>query len=682
MTELLMWIEQNRIKSSINVMSKIRQGFESSHANFNLPGLRPISKGLGLVLSFCISLLAMGQPEVVSCESAKKLLLSGPGKHSHFKKELSIAGFKENYLETDWFLDFSTGEISGWVLHQIEFLEASKSFYFDLSNALNVDSILINGQKTPFQHTNDRINISADFTPGQTYEFKIFYRGIPDDQGFGSYVLDQHNAVPIIWTLSEPYGAKDWWPCVQQLNYKIDSLKICVHLPQEYRSASNGLLTQSLLLNGQRTEVWEHKFPIVYYLVAIAATNYTEYTVNAALGNQMVPIQNLVYPENLTASVQSEIDTTVEFLQYMDSLFGPYPYAQEKYGHAEFNWPGGIEHQTMSFMKNFNFDLVAHELAHQWFGDLITCNTWQDLWLNEGFATYVNALTRERFSSKEDFNSFLSKLRTTTLQTSSGSVYVRDTLNLGRLFNGALTYRKGAMVLHMLRKHLGDQNFFQGLRNYIEDYKKPGFATTEALKNSLETTSGENLDLFFEGWIYGSSYPKLSYSWNYSGGRLYIRVEQEAVDGSENLFHVRLPLGLQGAGMDTLITLDIAEKVTEVDLALDFFPQQLSFDPNKDFAVSFVQLNGPGALTDQIVTLYPNPAADEISINSSDPSIRVDGIKCYNLQGQQVELKSLDMNSNLPTRLNLEHLEEGIYLLEIETQHSRIHRTFQKYSRP
>jgi aminopeptidase N len=207
---------------------------------------------------------------------------------------------------------------------------------------------------------------------------------------------------------------------------------------------------------------------VVTYLVAIAVTNYVEFTDYAHFDGRSdsLPVLNYVFPQ-FEASSRSEVKDILPMLRLMDSLFIPYPFEKEKYGHAQFTWGGGMEHQTMSFMVNFSFDLMAHEVAHQWFGDMVTCGSWNDLWLNEGYATYLTAVCHEYLRGKEDFKFQMRAMRNNITAKDDGSVKPSDTSQVNVLFNGRLTYRKGAWLLHMLRNELGDSLFFEGCRTFL-----------------------------------------------------------------------------------------------------------------------------------------------------------------------------------------------------------------------
>src|SRR5690606_12032577 len=337
------------------------------------------------------------------------------------------------------------------------------SIVFDLADTMNVSQVLKNGNPLTFSHSGDEltINFPQPILESTLDSLTIYYSGIPDDPE-DSFTTHTHNGVPALFTLSQPYGAKEWWPCKQDLNDKIDSIDVVIKAPSIYTAVSNGV-QQSIELDGLGNKIthFKHNYPIPAYLVAIAVTNYQTFTQLAGTAPNTFPIINYFYPENFnTASTQ--VAVTLPIMDLFEEKFGTYPYANEKYGHAQFGWGGGMEHTTVSFMGGFSRNLIAHELAHQWFGNKVTCGSWSDIWLNEGFAEYLSGLVIENLDGESSFVNWKANKKIIITSQPAGSVYVpeAEALNVSRIFSSRLSYNKGAMVVHMLRYLLGDAAFF------------------------------------------------------------------------------------------------------------------------------------------------------------------------------------------------------------------------------
>ena len=200
-----------------------------------------------------------------------------------------------------------------------------------------------------------------------------------------------------MWSLSEPYGSRDWWPCKNGLDDKADSIDVFITNPIAYKAASNGILQSETPVSGGTKLLthWKHRYPIATYLICFAVTNYSVFNRSVNLSTGVLPMQTFCYPEDSTSFSNGTINT-LNAMQLFDTLFYlPYPFMNEKYGHVQFGWGGGMEHQTSTFVVSIDESLCAHELAHQWFGDKITCGSWKDIWLNEGFATHLASMYME-----------------------------------------------------------------------------------------------------------------------------------------------------------------------------------------------------------------------------------------------------------------------------------------------
>jgi len=585
------------------------------------------------------------------------------------------------YCRMRWTVDPAIKQIRGEVMTVFEPSENLNGLEFDFSQALAMDSIFFHGQHLGFAQNGDVITVQF---PVQLPAFlpdslTFFYQGVPTSSGFGSFETDTHDGVPVLWTLSEPYGAMEWWPCKQALNDKIDSVDIFVTHPEAYKAASNGLLMSETTLQGWTTAHWRHRYAIPAYLVAIAVSNYDTFTVLAPLGTDTIPVVNYVYPESLDAA-HIGVAENVEVLQLFSQLFGIYPFNKEKYGHAQFSWGGGQEHQTMTFVTNFGFDLLAHELAHHWFGDKITCASWQDIWLNEGFATYLTGLCYN-FLRPQYWEIYKAdRINKSTLQP-DGSVWVSDTSTVARIFSSRLSYAKGAMLLHMLRWKCGDPAFFTGIRNYINDPALIyGYARTSDLKAHLEASSGLDLEEFFADWFYGQGYPSYDIQWSKDHfNDVKITIRQTPSNASVSFFEMPVPIKLSDGIHDTTLVLNHTSNGQVFTASLNFKPTDLEFDPDlwlvsRNNSVEEVDPSG-GPLPLVSIELLPNPALADFSIRlkvTDNDRVR---LTLWAADGKLVLEQFLDPFPGLnEIPIASSTLPSGRYLVRLETKKWQVER--------
>lgn len=597
--------------------------------------------------------------------------------------KLTGSDFDMKYYRFEWEINPAVRVIKGTATLYFESrIDNFRQLQLELSSKLKVSEVRYAGNSLlSFSQSGAyalNITLPAVLAKGVMDSISIFYAGVPPENGFGSFVQSNHSGAPILWTLSEPYGSRDWWPCKNGLDDKIDSIDVIISTPKANRAASNGLLVKEVENGANKVYHWKHRYPIAPYLVAIAVTNYVQYTDQVLLSDGTVlPMLNYVYPESENTA-RAGTANLVRVLQLYDSLFGAYPFLEEKYGHAQFGWGGGMEHQTMSFVTNFGWTLLTHELAHMWFGDLVTCGSWSDIWLNEGFATYLEGLSRERFPALVNpkwYDWKLGKLNSIVSQ-SGGSVWVDDTSSVDRIFSGRLSYNKGAYLLHMLRWELGDQAFFQGVRDYLRK-KSYGFVRTPDLQNSLEAVSGKDLDEFFEDWLYGQGYPRYRVIWDQSDqGELYLRLSQSPTHPSVDFFELNLPLLLKGPGVDSLIRLEHVHNNQTFIQKIPFRVNEIIIDPDLWILCAFNQVS-KGALVaadDRLdyaeAVVYPNPVQDIAHIAGLPDDLTGNmNWKILDLLGRPVRSGTWKTNDSA---INCEGLSEGLYKLRLEDAKGRI----------
>ncbi len=574
------------------------------------------------------------------------------------------------YHRLEWIIDPSLYYIEGTITSYFTPLTAGfQQIYFDLATSLTVVNVMYHGQSLNYTQQNPdllQITLPNIIQANQLDSISVQYEGQPPSNGFGSFAQSYHNNTPVLWTLSEPYGAKDWWPCKQDLNDKIDSIDIFVTVPLLNKVGSNGILISSIQNGNYITHHWKHRYPIAAYLIAIAVTNYAEYSDYVPVsGTSDIEVLNYVYPENL-ASAQSQTQDIVEILSFFNDKFGLYPYADEKYGHVQFGWGGGMEHQTMSFMGGFSYGLMAHELAHQWFGDKVTCGSWEDIWLNEGFATYLTGLTDEFLGSSQDWESWKTGQISYITSQDGGSVWCDDTTNVGRIFSGRLSYAKGSMLLHMLRWIEGDTLFFQALQNYLNDPNLAyGYALTSDLQQHLESTSGISLTEFFNDWFYGQGFPSYHLTSIINGNNLNLVIGQTTSNTSVSFFEMPIPIYVSGQGQDTLLRLEHTSSGQIFNINLPFQPDSISFDPDH-WIISANNTNSlivgiENAKINDFVQIFPNPVSDNLHFIAQN---QVDELFIFNGTGQLIA-------SYLPRKkqfeVNFSNYTRGIYYLRYTT---------------
>ena len=631
-----------------------------------------------LFISF--TLFAQVEKDIIEAEAKSAMKMMNTSRNPN------TGDYDLKYHRLEFNLDPSVAFISGDVTSYFEAKENITEVTFELTDNMVVSQVLQRGTPLTFsQNNNDEVVITLPQVQNQGVldSLTISYSGNPVSSGFGSFEQSSHNGDPIIWTLSEPFGAKGWWPCKQDLIDKVDVIDVYITTPrfnpsnEEYFAVSNGMEQGQEINGNDKTTHFKHQYPIPAYLVAIAVTNYEIYSHVVPNNGNPFDIINYVFPEDLPYA-QSSTPVTVDIMNLFTDLFEEYPYANEKYGHAQFGWGGGMEHTTVSFMGGFSRGLIAHELAHQWFGDKVTCGSWADIWINEGFATYLAALVIEDFDGEPDFRSWrIGKVDNITSQV-GGSVHIpdQDTTNVGRIFNGRLSYNKGSMVLHMLRRKLGDTDFFQGLQNFlIEPDLSYGYAKTPDLIAVMEDASGEDLIEFFDDWIYNEGYPRYTIEWNQPNpDDVRIVINQTQSHSSVSYFEAPVPLrifGTEGEIIDIVLDNTINEEVFIENVG--FTVGLIAFDP--DYHLISRNNNVVLGIGDHQISnqfeLYPNPANSVIHINKPD-EVQIEKIQIFDVLGRLI------LEPKIQDQILIEQLSSGIHIVKIETNYGVIHKRIVK----
>lgn len=571
--------------------------------------------------------------------------------------------------------------VSGKVTTRFKAISGTmNSVVFDLSSPLVVSSVKQGNQTLNFTHVNNELNITLaqPVILNQIGEVEITYSGAPTSVN-EAFTTSQHFGTPIMWTLSEPFGARDWWPCKQDLSDKIENIDFYITAPSAYKGVANGLEVSEIANNnGTKTVHYQHNYAIPAYLVAFAVTNYQIYQQTAGTAPNTFPIVNYIYPENYNSAV-NQVAVTLPIMNLFENLFETYPFHEEKYGHAQFGWGGGMEHTTISFMGGFSRDLIAHELAHHWFGNKVTCGTWKDIWLNEGFAEYMSGLVYEHLDGQTAFTNWKDeKIQNITSQP-GGNLYLTDVQadDSNRIFSGRLTYDKGSMVVHMLRYVLGDDHFYQGMQNYLADPNLAyDFAVTTQLKTHLETASGQDLTEFFNDWIYGQGYPIYDAAVSVlDNNQVRVILSQTTSHNSISFFEMPVKIKFVGPNNQSeTVILNHTQNNQEFVVDLPFYaPTNVIINPDKDIITkneSYTLGNDDFEKLSNAIQVSPNPVSDLLTIEKQG-EFQIQSIDVFSVNGQKI-LK------NVSSPIEVSHLSSGNYIAVIATDLGTFHKKFIK----
>ena len=574
--------------------------------------------------------------------------------------------------------------ISGSVLLKARALQPLDTFSFELHSNYTISNIEVNGVPLSpissylINSNNERSILLPNTIPtGDFIEVKITYSGTAptgNNSAIGNGVnigVSQTWGNEVMWTLTEPYTAHEWIPCKQILPDKIDSVYIYVTTSLGNRVGSNGILVGiDTLANNKVRFKWQTRYPIAYYLISIAIAEYIDYTIYANINGKQLPIVNYIYNNPATLLYfQEQIDTTRALIEYLSQIWGEYPFINEKYGHCMAPFGGGMEHQTMTTQGFFSFFLTSHELAHQWFGNNVTCATWHDIWLNEGFATYGQYLCKEHFDTPEKALIDMKNKHESALKVPYRSVYVDSIDNVGRIFSGPISYNKAAAVIHTLRFLINnDSLFFATLRDFQVAFDD-SVATTEDFKSFVEQKTGLNLQDFFNQWIYGKGYPIFDIYWNQIGDKVYIKATQTTTTPSSvSLFKTPIEYVIYYGNKDTTIRV-WHDETTELYVFEGFSApiDSIQLDPNYK-VLKIIQgisrdplLKIGNKLGSAPISIYPNPTINKIYIDS-----KVSGELIINsLDGKQIFSFNLRAGIN---EISLENLKNNTYIFLIKTK--------------
>ena len=448
---------------------------------------------------------------------------------------------------------------------------------------LKIKELSLNNKIAEYENKETRLTVFTDGEIQDTFILRIEYEGTPKRAGLSAFVFGEIDGQSLVYNLNEPSYASTWFPCNDMPSDKV-LLDIKITNDSSQTSVSNGILINKYLDNNRMTYHWKTIYPISTYLICLYSSRYFSFEDKyiSASGDTM-PIHYYVLAKHVK---EAEVDfkATPKMIEVFSKTFGEYPFIKEKYGIAEFLWQmGAMEHQTITGIgsnfvsgKNYFEDVYVHELAHHWWGNAVGPATWKDIWLNEGFATYSEAIYAEAISGKSALQStMLSKYA----DDFTGTLY-----DPGKNLFSSKVYDKGAWVLHMLRWDLGDSVFFKILREYFEAYKYKSASTLDFI-SVCEQVSKKNMKKFFDQWVFtGTENLQLDYKWKLkvqNDGKCLIILDLSQKQEQYYPFDFKLEVMFEYDDNKSFSRIyNVNSKEQSIEILLDKIPNQLILDPN------------------------------------------------------------------------------------------------------
>ena len=462
---------------------------------------------------------------------------------------------------------------------------------FDFGELMTA-SVTLNSKPLPFEHKNGKlkVNLPGPATVGTRLTLVIDYRGKPKD---GLILSPDKDGKPSAVGDNWPDRVHHWIPSLDHPSAKA-TVTFNITAPRGLEVVANGRLDRvETVATGQRTWTYSEGVPIPPYCMIIAVGQFARVE---PTDKALTPLSYYV-PLSERDLAAKGFAPAIPSLEFFTQTIAPYPYEKLAMivGATRF---GGMENSsaivfTSSLLSrpptaaglsktygipSGNVGLIAHEIAHQWFGDSVTESTWADLWLSEGFATYFAGLFLQRYEGEDAFQAYMKNAATNVFAYEKKKripIHDRNTENLFDLLN-ANNYQKGSWVLHMLRSNLGDEVFFRGIRNYYEKHKN-ATANTEDLRNALEKVSGKDLKPFFTRWVYDSGHPQYELTWQWVTSKSLRLTLKQVQPG--NAFIDPVPITISTASGKRDIVLKPSSKLSTETIPLNEKPVHIELDP-------------------------------------------------------------------------------------------------------
>jgi len=535
------------------------------------------------------------------------------------------------------------------------------------SSKLTVSEVIVGGESAVYLHQGDylNINLASPVAAGTLLDIEVSYSGTPQNGPGINRTYTSTWSKTIIWTLSESFHAYEWFPVKQVLTDKADSVYIYITAPKPLTGVSNGTLRKvSNVGTTKRQFEWVTRYPTDYYLIALTVGDFQLYNLSADVGGTTVPQPNYIYNSpGCLDEYKVYIDRTPELITLFSDLFVPYPFRNEKYGHVMAPLNGGMEHQTITTMGLFTFGLIAHELSHQWFGNYVTCATWQDIWINEGFASYCEYLAYEFTGQLPLARSWLATAYSRAKTVPGGSVYLTpvEALDESRIFSSALSYKKGAALLHMLRQEIGDDElFFGSLRQYLSEYAD-STATGLDFMDVVNRHTGEDYRWFFDQWYFGKGFPMVAAQFSRKPGYMKLTLSQTPSDASNPFFRMKVKVRVNYEGFSTDTMLNWTENEQLFIIPNESRALSVVVDPDNDILMSKTTAVGSAEERETGILVYPVPVKTRLYIKLPE-HVSAGVISVTALSGRIIHNREISGTVN---EIETSGWADGVYIVSV-----------------
>ncbi len=616
------------------------------------------------------------------CHHAKKgSSLSRVAQLDYSKHDL----FDVNFYHLNLTTETTDTYIEGKTIIQATSQSNIDTIYLELTHQLEISKILVNQSTATFVHQNNdiiEITCPVEIPQENNFEVEIHYSGAAiSNKGRGYNTANSNHETRVNWTLSEPFYSKDWWPCKQELEDKADSVWVFVTTSNKNKVGSNGLLTNTISLENDKVRYeWKSRYPIAYYLVSIAVAEYMEYNFTSqSPDGKDIDMINYLYPDSsMYKSEKAYIDCTKVQMNLLQEKYGPYPFKEEKYGHCITPIAGGMEHQTMTTQSGFHFYLTIHEMAHSWFGNQVTCGQWNDIWINEGFATYSQYIGLENLANQETADGFNAAIQSIVMREPDGSVYVPDEYleDRDRVFSGRLSYYKGSVIIQMIRYLLNDDELFFHVLKEFQIRFAYKTAIGDDFKDVLEDLSQQDFDEFFKLWYYGEGYPIYHFGWQQNvTGKLKIKSLQESSTPKTDFFSMKYDILIFFEdGSKKLVQLQQTSHKEFFEMNFEKRVKEILPNPRSQNLMDVKSISS-SLLFPEEIQIEPNPATTAFIIRFANSQTKRE-VQIYNSSLKLIETIETPNKNHF---IKCETWAKGIYFIKIKSKNQEYLKKLVKY---